>query len=682
MLRYIFFRLCYGPNECFDDVMNLDPSENIIQYSGKYVPDLTTLFEMCIGSKTPPGGGKTFRGTRYLSQTLYSGGRVLVPTPYISLSRTFEDDLIEELDYFKKIHNNRNKVTFNYETDEFEYKCPEDRHLQINENIKNVKVVHYKDKHKKLNDNEYDIVIIQPQSLHLLTNHNFDLVYMDEVKSLRNALAQPTHDGNEHKNWKRNGEIFSKIMRNVNHICVLDADFCNDDITWLKFFTNDIKLIENIKPREKRRYRELGVPITTSNLEKHQINLKKAKGDKQIKNIQNLIKKGLVPYEQIIELLKNGKKIVMASGSKEVVEMMEMSLIKSDFIQFNRNTGQGDYLIYTSDTEKKYKKISRDWAKCKFIGYTSTITCGVNFNPIIAHFDMCWLVACARTATIAQYGQMIERSRKFKDNLLLLSIVNYAKVRPDIPIRRNDLIEWSKNQTNDWYNTFNDKKHKIMKPTVPWMCHCVISTFHETVLSRLFFKKGLMRLLGERQYEKDDEEMICSELTFRQIKTIPQLNTIVGLSPQQYNIMNIKSCSKYEKFQILKYKFNRLLNLTQNHWKWILKNQSKLWIMHHHKKYTAKELHNLEIIGEIIRPTHNVDIVTRISQTCELIEHVNKNFFEVYTIKNISRDMLEKSLDEAFGKKLKIKHFLSELGLELKAGDRQQEGGIYRIQKS
>lgn len=205
-----------------------------------------------------------------------------------------------------------------------------------------------------------------------------------------------------------------------------------------------------------------------------------------------------------------------------------------------------------------------------------------------------------------------------------------------------------------------------------------MSTFHETVLSRLFFKIGLFRLLGERQYEKHDEEMICSDLTFGNIKTIPQLNTIINLSPQQYNLMNIKSCSKYEKFQILKYKFNRLLNLTQNHWEWILKNQSKFWIMHHHKKYTSKELHNMEIVGEIIRPTHNVDIVTRVSQTCELIEYVNKNFFEVYMIQNISRDMLNKPLDDrlcirAFGKKLTIKQFLNELGLEMKAGDRLRQ---------
>ena len=72
--------------------------------------------------------------------------------------------------------------------DDFEYKCSEDKTLSINDNINNVKVVHYGDKKtKNINDNLYQVVIIQQESLHYLKNIKFYLVYMDEIKSLRNV---------------------------------------------------------------------------------------------------------------------------------------------------------------------------------------------------------------------------------------------------------------------------------------------------------------------------------------------------------------------------------------------------------------------------------------------------------------------------------------------------------------
>lgn len=205
-------------------------------------------YQRCIAAKFLPGTGKTFRGTRFILKILCSRKRVLVITPFISLSKTFEYDLKQELEYFQSIYNYRKNIEllkeyklrliastyhnkklkvfhnknfkgkkyvrqsdFDIEEikqiievlkttiSEFKYKCPDDENLIVDYEIQKTKIINYKDD-KDLSDESYKIVIIQQQSLYRIPNQNFQLVYMDEISSLRRAWAQPTHGYNQ-KNW-------------------------------------------------------------------------------------------------------------------------------------------------------------------------------------------------------------------------------------------------------------------------------------------------------------------------------------------------------------------------------------------------------------------------------------------------------------------------------------------------
>ena len=238
-------------------------------------------------------------------------------------------------------------------------------------------------------------------------------------------------------------------MKDAQYICALDADFNNDDIKWLNFFTKYIILIKSTVPRQKRNFIMIEQPISDEKILKYETKIKNAKNYKQIQNYKTRLENGKRPYERIISLLKAGKKIIMASGAKDIVDKMVKILIGNDFKQYNRHTKTGDFLVYTSETEKYYDNISTDWKNCKFVAYTSIITCGVNFNPEIYHFDICWLHASASSVTVPEYGQMIERNRKLNDNLLLLSVNKNIMPRMDIPIKREHLKIWAKKQTFD-----------------------------------------------------------------------------------------------------------------------------------------------------------------------------------------------------------------------------------------
>ena len=69
----------------------------------------------------------------------------------------------------------------------------------------------------------------------------------------------------------------------------------------------------------------------------------------------------------------------MASGSKEMIEIMESYLTKSGFTSYNRNTQQGDYLIYTADTEKEYTKIIKGLVKMQI--------CWIHINNYIQPYN-------------------------------------------------------------------------------------------------------------------------------------------------------------------------------------------------------------------------------------------------------------------------------------------------------
>jgi hypothetical protein len=213
-----------------------------------------------------------------------------------------------------------------------------------------------------------DKLVVQLQSLWKCAEMTpRDLVLLDEVESiLANITPNQTH-----KHYVETVAVFEKMIRSAKRVIVLDAFLTDRTMEMLRTLRGDVTLIINPTIPYKR----------TATLVSEQ---------------------GL--SDAIHSKLRSGKRLIAVWGAKNKATAFH-SCVPSSV----------KHVLYTGDSDAKIKEqhladVNKHWSEHQLVGYTPTITVGVNYNGL--PFDEACVYATAWSCPSRDYIQALHRARK------------------------------------------------------------------------------------------------------------------------------------------------------------------------------------------------------------------------------------------------------------------------------
>ena len=273
---------------------------------------------------------------------------------------------------------------------------------------------------------------------------SYDYVFFDECETLFcNMTAEMIMKNNAMENIMK----LSKIIKNSNHLIFMDAyigkrtvDFVKEnfeeekeiDMT-NKFMKDCIKhtkkekilYVENTYTYDKRTYKEC---VTTR--------------EPSIKNKAYF-------KNEIMTAIGNGKKIAVCSGSRTLLEEIELEILK----KFPNKK----YIFYNKKQPLKEGTIvDTEWDKIDILMYSPTITAGISYdlNGKNKQFDKLFIYIGFKSNPLARdMIQAHKRIRKFKDTEIIVCIMNIPNLieTDKLPIDMKTIKETEKNFIKDMY---------------------------------------------------------------------------------------------------------------------------------------------------------------------------------------------------------------------------------------
>ena len=220
--------------------------------------------------------------------------------------------------------------------------------------------------HRKADRKKLEMATCQLESLWTMSGE-FDIVIMDECESNLAQFSSDTHK-----------EHFTAVMRKFEEI-ITNSKWS----FWLDVFVSDRSILAMDALCKGA---VLYIHNTHQPYERvaHRITAKRVKGTSQYW----LDKLAFV--EKFVELINEGKRVVVVCGSRAIVQMLEDAMPK----------GKTIFTLHSKSPDSK-KKLVRDvnaeWVKYDAVAYTSSITVGVNFD--VDHFDVLMMDFNACSAT-------------------------------------------------------------------------------------------------------------------------------------------------------------------------------------------------------------------------------------------------------------------------------------------
>lgn len=219
---------------------------------------------------------------------------------------------------------------------------------------------------------DQDKVVVQLQSLWKCGSMGSrDLVLLDEVESILSSLTP----NKTHKHYVETFTAFERLIREAKRVIVLDAFLTDRSVEMLKALRGSCEIV--INPAQP--YKKTATLVTEQGL-----------------------------YASIQSKLKEGKRLVSVWGAKNKAKAFH-SVLPDKVKQ----------VLYTGDSDAKVKQthlsdVNRYWAEHQMVGYTATITVGINYNG--AEFDELTLYATPWSCPSRDYIQALHRARKLKGN--------------------------------------------------------------------------------------------------------------------------------------------------------------------------------------------------------------------------------------------------------------------------
>ena len=367
--------------------------------------------------------------------------------------------------------------------------------------------------YRSIKDKSIDVdkLVVQLQSLWKCAGMDTrDLVLLDEVESiLANLTPNQTH-----KKYVETVAVFEHLMRTAKRVIVLDAFLTDRTMEMLKTLRGSAVLVINPTIPYKR----------TAEL---------------------VSENGL--YTAIQQKLKEEKRLIAVWGAKAKGKSFH-SLLPSSI----------PHVLYTGDSDAKIKEqhladVDTHWAQHQLVGYTATITVGINYNG--NPFDEACVYATAWSCPSRDYIQALHRARKLKDEHMTV----YINTSPR-PCSLEAGIEEQEKQFNaqtDRVRKFlSDINQKVTDYTTlaPWLHRVLMWNYNEMITNYKHFPecmKGYFDLCGIAYGEDAPEEKMVIKKENSHI-SVEDVATIDYELAQLYS-RNRQQLTEQQRYELEKY---------------------------------------------------------------------------------------------------------------------------------
>ena len=298
-----------------------------------------------------------------------------------------------------------------------------------------------------------DKLVVQVQSLwKCAAMEPRDLVLLDEVESiLANLTPNQTH-----KHYVETVAVFEQMIRSAKRVIVLDAFLSDRTMEMLRTLRGDVVLVINPTIPYKR----------TATL---------------------VSERGL--SDAIHSKLRNGKRLVAVWGAKSKAKAFH-SCVPSSV----------KHVLYTGDSDAKIKEthlanVDRYWAEHQLVGYTATITVGVNYNGL--PFDEACVYATAWSCCSRDYIQALHRARKLSDEQMTIYI-NPSPRPCSLEAGLEEQEAQFAKQTDRVKKFLSDIKQNVLDYATlpPWLHRVLMWNYNETITNYKHFPECMLGFLA------------------------------------------------------------------------------------------------------------------------------------------------------------------------------------------
>ena len=322
------------------------------------------------------------------------------------------------------------------------------------------------EKKKKITQIDADCLVLQmsPASMKLISEQNYDYLVVDECETVLTMMSFL----NIYKNtdeWLLMGKTWERLMRETKQVLFMDA-FLNDrTMDMLRDLrTGPIHLIVNTT----QPYNKTCIEYTN----KSQF------------------------YTSLINKFRGQK--------KRGVSIWGTVKAGTEFQEF-LTTGKVKSVFYHAKSDAKQKAehmgdVNKWWAEHQSVGYTGTITVGINYTNKDAPFDFLSLYATCWGGTARDFAQALHRAREVKDNHIL-AYIDPAKGNSSVPagmIAQERLWERERSLRSDILKSFGEDPQEYAK-LPEWWKKVIMRNRNEKVINSCYFEVLMptyMRLCG------------------------------------------------------------------------------------------------------------------------------------------------------------------------------------------
>jgi late competence protein required for DNA uptake (superfamily II DNA/RNA helicase) len=274
---------------------------------------------------------------------------------------------------------------------------------------KGIDIIHYQDHKGPLISAKHKYVICEYESMSRIEG-TYDLIVLDEWRSIIETIQSPTNGLNTLKHWEK----LKNFTLHAEKVLFLDADMeadaaaykvqdmltLHDAIVAGNALTAEARRMEKTTPYNKKEHEALI-------LEAYRVSGNPAKVHRIVSNVHkmkrcNIISTSIEMLVKAADLLKAGKRIVLCCASIKVANM---------YAEYLAGYVDGEIGLYTSKTDNRddLKNLEECWDKYQCIIFTSTITTGADYNsPIDTLFLFPWHNACTPRDMCQMAGRIRE----------------------------------------------------------------------------------------------------------------------------------------------------------------------------------------------------------------------------------------------------------------------------------
>jgi hypothetical protein len=412
--------------------------------------------------------------------------------------------------------------------------------------------VHY-EKHKEEKGNKTEIIadrlVIQmsAQSLKLIEKQSYDIVICDEIETLLTMLSPLSIYKKQSVNYLSMTKTFERLIRDASKVLCLDAFLTNRTLNMLQALRGEVKLIINTTlPYDKK----------------------------------------CIEFDNENEFFRTVRKRIV-NDKKKMVSIWGTVKAAVPFHETLKRDGISNELYHkTSDSKIKARDmadVNTYWADKQCIGYTGTITVGINYTNPESKFNQMSLYASAWGPGARDYAQALHRAREITDNELLLFIHPSPKPCSSEPGFANQQEFW------ETQNAFTRKCIEDLGESVEdytqfpdWLKQVVIWNRNETATNRRYMPELLHKYL-EACGITIEESRESDEKTERVKQDTVQFNDVRNISSEEAEFLNThrRGMSEQDHTALEKYYLCELVNggkvpADQFLWEQWLKNKSSV----------------------------------------------------------------------------------------------------------